>query len=423
MTRPQLPPPRRRPSLHRPAHARASSLLFFGTIIGVNIVMVDLRDRHLPRPGRQEQLCRQPELQPAPSPRPGRRTRPAGGWSSTPTDGVLALRLADRDGVPLRGLDVTAAAGRPSTDRRGPDDRPASRTAPATAPPRRCRRDCGTSTIEAREDGDARLRRATAAPCRSGGGRLMDARDCHAPSGGCCTPAAFVLDRRAASIRASSAARTTAPATSTSSCRRCIAPPASAGSRTASTPCPASARPAPTSPATASASTSTPPPAIPTRCSPRSRALGYTARPFDAAAFDAASRDAVGGELLRCLAVAGFAAGNVMLLSVSVWSGAERRDARPVPLALGADRAAGDRLCRPPLLPLGAPQLAAGALNMDVPISIGVLLAAAHEPLRDGDRRRSMPISMRRSRSSSSCWSAASSITACATSRAPPRPS
>ena len=62
---------------------------------------------------------------------------------------------------------------------------------------------------------------------------------------------------------------------------------------------------------------------------------GYSARPFDASAFDAASRDTVGGDLARCLAVAGFAAGNIMLLSVSVWSGAS--DATRAPAATPAE--------------------------------------------------------------------------------------
>ena len=77
--------------------------------------------------------------------------------------------------------------------------------------------------------------------------------------------------------------------------------------------------------------------------------LGYAPNLFDEAI---AGRDGTMSELLRAVAVSGFAAGNIMLLSVSVWSGAEGRHARPVPLGLGADRAAGAVLRRPHLLPL-----------------------------------------------------------------------
>jgi len=104
---------------------------------------------------------------------------------------------------------------------------------------------------------------------------------------------------------------------------------------------------------------------------------GYSARPFDASAFDAASRDVAGGDLVRCLAVAGFAAGNIMLLSVSVWSGASdaTRDLfhwLSALIALPAIAYAGRPFFRSALR-----SISAGALNMDVPISIGVLLAAA----------------------------------------------
>ena len=84
--------------------------------------------------------------------------------------------------------------------------------------------------------------------------------------------------------------------------------------------------------------------------------------------------------LLKRVGVAGFAAANIMLLSVSVWSGAAG-DMTPVgagavPLAVGADRPAGGR-------PMPASRSSARPrrrcaprrLNMDVPISLGVTLA------------------------------------------------
>ena len=104
--------------------------------------------------------------------------------------------------------------------------------------------------------------------------------------------------------------------------------------------------------------------------------LGYTARPFDAATFDAAGRDEAGAELIRAMAVAGFAAGNVMLLSVSVWSGADAatRDLfhwLSALIALPAIAYAGRPFFRSAIRALS------GSLNMDVPIAIGVTLAAA----------------------------------------------
>ncbi len=108
--------------------------------------------------------------------------------------------------------------------------------------------------------------------------------------------------------------------------------------------------------------------------------LGYRLVPFDAACLDTGG---AGEEkaLLRAMAVAGFAAGNVMLLSISVWAG-------------HADgMGAGTRtwfhwlsalIALPAIAYAGRPFFrgAWGALRvrhvtMDVPISVGVLLAAA----------------------------------------------
>jgi Cu2+-exporting ATPase len=109
------------------------------------------------------------------------------------------------------------------------------------------------------------------------------------------------------------------------------------------------------------------------------RALGFRLAPFDPACLaSAADRD--GRELLKAMAVAGFAAGNVMLLSVSVWSGfaggmgAATRDLMhwvSALVALPAIAYAGRPFFRSALSALRARRT-----NMDVPISIGVLLAA-----------------------------------------------
>jgi len=83
--------------------------------------------------------------------------------------------------------------------------------------------------------------------------------------------------------------------------------------------------------------------------------------------------------LTRCLAVAGFAGMNIMLLSVSVWSGnvtditPETRDFfhwASALIALPAAAYAGR-----PFFASAWRALRAGAVNMDVPISLGVILA------------------------------------------------
>lgn len=104
------------------------------------------------------------------------------------------------------------------------------------------------------------------------------------------------------------------------------------------------------------------------------RAAESTNTPTEAAAAQAS-------DLLRRLGVAGFAAANVMLLSVSVWAG----------LASDMDPAAASLfhwlsalIALPAIVYAGQPffRSAAGALkvhrlNMDVPISLGIILAAS----------------------------------------------
>ena len=70
---------------------------------------------------------------------------------------------------------------------------------------------------------------------------------------------------------------------------------------------------------------------------------------------------------------------NVMMLSVPVWSGNVSdmipETARFLPLAVGADRAAGAAYAGQPFFKSAWRALRARSVNMDVPISIGVMLA------------------------------------------------
>lgn len=102
--------------------------------------------------------------------------------------------------------------------------------------------------------------------------------------------------------------------------------------------------------------------------------IGYPAHLFDAAA---ESRDDTLSALIRATAVAGFAASNIMLLSVSVWSGADG-SMRDVFHWISAF------IALPALLFSGRvyyrsawSALRHGRMNMDVPIAIGVTLAYA----------------------------------------------
>lgn len=102
--------------------------------------------------------------------------------------------------------------------------------------------------------------------------------------------------------------------------------------------------------------------------------IGYDAYPLDARAL-ASDVDAEGRNLLMRMGVAGFAMMNVMLLSVAVWSGASgvTRDlfhlisaAIALPMVLYAAQ---------PFFRNAMSALKVGRLNMDVPISLAIILA------------------------------------------------
>ncbi|MAU51837.1 MAG: ATPase [Roseovarius sp.] len=103
--------------------------------------------------------------------------------------------------------------------------------------------------------------------------------------------------------------------------------------------------------------------------------LGYEAHELDAGTLSATATDKAGRDLLMRLAVAGFAAMNVMLLSISVWSGAEAatRDLFhwiSAAIALPAIAFSGV-----PFFRNAWSALRQGRLNMDVPITLAILLA------------------------------------------------
>jgi Cu2+-exporting ATPase len=104
--------------------------------------------------------------------------------------------------------------------------------------------------------------------------------------------------------------------------------------------------------------------------------LGFTAEPVLLRDEDVAHRRE-SRHLLKALAVAGFAAMNIMLLSVSVWSGADGTTRQlfhwlSALIAMPTVAYAGQ-----PFFRSAWAALSHGRTNMDVPISIGVLLATA----------------------------------------------
>jgi Cu2+-exporting ATPase len=106
--------------------------------------------------------------------------------------------------------------------------------------------------------------------------------------------------------------------------------------------------------------------------------IGYRAHPFEPQRVENDETQQA-RRLMKCLAVAGFAAMNIMLLSVSVWSGSgtdmtqDTRDFFHWVSALIAIPAAG--YAGLPFFQSALAAVRARGLNMDVPISVGVLLA------------------------------------------------
>ena len=104
-------------------------------------------------------------------------------------------------------------------------------------------------------------------------------------------------------------------------------------------------------------------------------AMGYDVFPLDTAKLEAA-RDAQGRALLLRLAVAGFAMMNVMLLSVAVWSGAEGATRDMFHMISAAIALPTVAYAGQPFFISALQALRGGRLNMDVPISLAILLAS-----------------------------------------------
>src|SRR6056297_1793054 len=104
---------------------------------------------------------------------------------------------------------------------------------------------------------------------------------------------------------------------------------------------------------------------------------GFEAHELDSTALRATETDKAGRDLLMRLAVSGFAAMNIMLLSVAVWSGAEgpTRDMfHWISAAIALPTIA---FSAQPFFKHAWTALRAGRLNMDVPISLAIGLAVA----------------------------------------------
>jgi Cu2+-exporting ATPase len=102
---------------------------------------------------------------------------------------------------------------------------------------------------------------------------------------------------------------------------------------------------------------------------------GYEAHELDAGALSATNADKAGRDLLMRLAVAGFASMNVMLLSVSVWSGATDATRDMFHWISAAIALPAIAFSAQPFFANAWSALRVRRLNMDVPIVLAILLA------------------------------------------------
>jgi len=105
--------------------------------------------------------------------------------------------------------------------------------------------------------------------------------------------------------------------------------------------------------------------------------LGYEAHELDPGTLSATQSDRAGRELLMRLAVAGFASMNVMLLSVSVWSGATDATRDLFHWISAAIALPAIAFSAQPFFRNAWAALSVGRLNMDVPIVLAIVLALA----------------------------------------------
>ncbi len=106
-------------------------------------------------------------------------------------------------------------------------------------------------------------------------------------------------------------------------------------------------------------------------------ARGYEAHPLDSAVLEATRVDAEGRDLLARIGVAGFASMNVMLLSVAVWSGATDATRDLMHWISAAITVPAVAFAAAPFFRSALRALGAGRMDMDVPISLAILMALA----------------------------------------------